>query len=283
MAKKRNYTADFYCVEQDNDAKTSYLIDLLTKHLGGHAPAYSIDDEAVKYQIRSIRANKTNKVFAAVFGKLRHDGTPEQATEDGQESDVALKPGHGLVDKNHFLFYADLNLIVFQRNNHAGRNSHLQAYLNRPTYSKVVLVPVLTQDSYARLLEGGNLKKLEISIRKPAFSLHQEDALLSDCVDMFKNSDAGRLKVVLSAERNGWLKESVKDAVVTLSKFSRTRVARATMVEDNEVIDLVMDRIVKKFEVELQENGRPDARSVFAGLATAKDECSADLKAFFNP
>ncbi len=283
MASRRTYTADFYCIEEDGESTTTFLHDLLLAHLDGHAPAHSIDDDAVKYQIRSITANKSRRVFKAVFGKLRRDGTPEQASEDSQDSDVQLKPGHGLVDKNHFLFYADLNLIVFQRNAHAGRNSHLQAYLNRPQYKKVVLVPVLTQDSYSRLMEGGNLKKLEISIRKPAFSLHQEDALLSDCIDMFKNSEAGRLKVVLSADVRGSLKESVKNAAVILSKFSRTKVARATMVDNNEVIDLVMDRIVKKFDVDLLENGRPNPHSVFAGLAQAKDDCNAELKAFFNP
>lgn len=283
MAQTRTYTADFYCFEQNNVPKSTALYDLLNAHVGGHAPAHSIDDPNVKYQIRSINRTSSGSVFKAVFGKLRHDGTPEQASEHEDESDVELKPGHGLVEKNHFLFFPDINLVVFQRNGNAGRNSHLQTYLNKPAYSGYVLVPILTRDSYSRLMNGGPMKKLEISLRKPALAMHQEDIILKDYIAMIQNSNAGRMKLVLSASTGESLLDKVKDAAVTLSRFGRTRVARATMVEDNEIIDLVLDRVVKPFQIELQPNGRPDPQSLFSGLAKAKDACSSELKAFFNP
>lgn len=283
VADKRTYTADFFCLEQNDVTKTSVLTDLLKAHVGRHAPAHSINGQKeVKYQIRSIAANTARTVYRAVFGKLRRDGTPEQASEDGDDSDVVLKPGHGLVEKSHFLFFPDLNLLVFQRNSHAGRESHFQNYLNTPIYRGLALVPVLTRDSYTRLLEGGAVKRLEISLKKPAFALADEDALLKDCVDMFTNSNAGRMKLVLSANVGGKLKEGVKEAALKLAKFGRTRIARATLAADSEVIDLILDRVVKTFEVDLQGNGRPDPASFFAGLAKAKDECASELKSFFH-
>lgn len=127
------------------------------------------------------------------------------------------------------------------------------------------------------------MKKLEISLRKPAFALDQEDALLADCVSVFNDSDAARLKLTLSASAGGSLLEQAKNAIVTLSKFGRTRIARATMVEDNEIIDLVLDRVVQTFEVDILPNGRPDAQSMFAGLAGAKDASAQNLSAFFGP
>lgn len=284
MSTQRSYIADFYCVEQHNQNTTRVLTDLLGQHIGGHAPAFSINgDQGVKYQIRSIGVNKTRTVYRAVFGKLRHGETPEQATEHGDESDVELKPGHGLVEKSHFLFFPDLNLIVFQRNNNAGRNSHFQAYLNMPSYQGVALVPVLSRDSYSRLANGGGVKKLEISLRRPAFALQEEDALLQDCIDVFQNSNAGRIKLVLSAELGKSLKDDVKDAAIMLSKYSRTKVARATLMEDNEIVDLIVDRVVRPFKVDLLPNGRPDPTSIFAGLAKAKDDSGPELKAFFHP
>ncbi len=282
-ATKRTYTADFFCLEQHDIIKTTVLTDLLKAHVGRHAPALSINGERdVKYQIRSIGVNKTGTIYRAVFGKLRHDGTPEQASEDGDDSDVELKPGHGLVEKSHFLFFPTLNLLVVQRNSHAGRESHFQNYLNTPTYKELALVPILTRDSYTRLLEGGKVKRLEISLKRPAFALAEEDALLKDCVDMFANSNAGRMKLVFSANVGETLKDGVKEAALKLAKFGRTRVARATLAADNEVIDLILDRVIKTFEVDLQPNGRPDPADIFVGLAKAKDDCAAELKAYFH-
>jgi hypothetical protein len=284
VSQKRDYTADFYCFEEGNNRNSTALRDLLAMYNNRHAPAYSINGDAlIKYQIRSISSNRDQTVFKAVFGKLRHDGAPEQASENSVESDIELLPGHGLVEKNHFLFFSDINLVVFQRNRNAGSKSHLQAYLNNPTYEKRVLVPVLTQDAYTRLMQGGPLKKVEFSLRKPAFSPDPEDVLLRDFVRVFIDSEATRLKITLSASVGGSLLDNAKEAIVSLAKFGRTSVARATMVDNSEIIDLMLDRVVHRFQVDLLPNGRrPDAQSMFAGLAKAKDACSRQLSAYFG-
>ncbi|WP_297504721.1 DUF6731 family protein [Ferrovum sp.] len=283
MSQKREYTADFYCFEEGNNRNSTALRDLLDMYNNRHAPAYSIDDDAlIKYQIRSIRSNHDKTVFKAVFGKLRHDGAPEQASENSVESDIELLPEHGLVEKSHFLFFSDINLVVFQRNRNAGSKSHLQAYLNKPTYASRVLVSVPTRDSYTRLMQGGPIKKVEFSLRKPAFSSDQEDALLTDLVKVFSDSNASRIKITLSASVGGSLLDNVKEAIVGLTRFGRTSVARATMVNNDEIIDLMVDRVVHSFSVELIPNRRrPDAESVFAGLAEAKDACASQLSAYF--
>lgn len=284
MAQRRTYTADFYCYEEATDRRATSLRELLLRHRGGHAPAYSLDgDDSVLYQVRSITCNTAQNVFKAVFGKLRHGETPEQARADNDESEVELLPGHGLVEKSHFLFFADINLVVFQRNRNAGGRGHFQAYLNRPRYRDRVLVPVLTRDAYSRLLQGGPVKRIEMSLRKPAFALDEEDALLSDCVRTFNDSNATRLKLTLSAAIGETLLEQAKSAIITLSKHARTSIARATLVEDNDVIDLVADRVTRTFEVDLLPSGRPNAESMFAGLAGAKDACATSLAAYFGP
>ncbi len=285
VPQRRDYTADFYCFEEDNNRNSTALRDLLLMYHNRHAPAYSINDDAlIKYQIRSISSNQNQTVFKAVFGKLRHDGAPEQASENSpEESDIELLPGHGLVEKNHLLFFSDINLVVFQRNRNAGSKSHLQAYLNKPSYAKRVLVPVLTRDAYTRLMQGGPIKKVEFSLRRPAFSPDPEDELLRNFVNVFTDSEATRLKITLSASVGGSLLDNVKEAIVSLAKFGRTGVARATMVDDNEIIDLMLDRVVHRFQVDLLPNGRrPDAQSMFTGLAGAKDACSRDLSAYFG-
>lgn len=280
----RQFTADFFCFCKNEDKRSEYLKNLLEKHVGGHAPATALEDGSdEKYQIRSIRAPSNRKVYMAVFGRSKYGEVPEQATETGDESDVELKPDHGLVQKNHFLFYPDLNLVVFQRNGTASRYTHMQRYLNRPTYKGYVLEPVLTRDSYQRLSEGGEIKKVELSLLKPTFDVDQQsDQFLSEVVNLFGAAGAERMKITVSANRNRSLLELMRTSVPKAARHGRARVARVTMKEDNEIIDLIADRISQPMQVTVGDNGRPIPRSVFEELARAKDARKSDLQAFFG-
>lgn len=281
--KTRQYTADFFGFEKNGDKTSTHFADLLKAHDGGHAPAVKLSPtEDTKFQIRGIRVRPGGNVISGVFGRCRFGEQPEQAAENTDDSDVVLKPGHGLVEKNHFLFFCDLNLLTFQRNEKAGRYSHLQAYLNTPQFQQIALVPVLTEDSYQRLMDGGKTKKLEFSIKRPSVQLDDEDAFLHDYISALSASKAGSAKIVLSASRDGTLADDAKRALVALARYSRIRVARATMYDDNEVIDLLADRIICKMDVELGLNGRPTAESMFQALARAKDDAAPKLRNYFG-
>ena len=283
---ERRYMVDFYCLTQNGIRGTTYLKDYLKSHLNGHASAVSLDPGSPeKYQIRSIEASANEKVFKAVFGRCRYGETPEQTSTDGHESDVELKPDHALVEKNHFLFFVELNLIVYQRNASAGSHSKLQKYFNSPRFLGINLEPVLTEDSYEKIMRGGPLKKIEVSIMKPNFTLDPEEQFVQEAIDMFATAGAGSMKVTLSADRGRSLTEVMRTSVTTLARFGKTRIARVHLLDDNdqtEVVDLIGDRIKQPMTIPLGLNGRPTANDVYAGLAQAKDERSEDLQAFFG-
>lgn len=90
------------------------------------------------------------------------------------------------------------------------------------------------------------------------------------------------MKVVLSAEKGGSLPAELKESLIKLARFGRTRVARASLVDDT-LVDLLMDRLVGNFVADLQSNGRTLPTHMFAGIASAKDECADDLENFFHP
>lgn len=286
MANTRTLSADFYCFEEDGSRKSAYLMDLLDKYVGAYAPTHSIgSDPNIKYKIRSISKSQNGKVYKAIFGKLRHGEQPEQASETDSDKDVDLLPGHGLVEKSHFLFYPDINLIVYQRNRNVGRNTQFQNYLNTPTFSNRALVPILMKDSYKRLMEGGELKKIEVSIRAPILLERQDDPFVGDYIKLFSDSGAGNVKLVISGRSDKPLRKGVKEALVKLSKFGKTRIARATTIDENandDVIDLLVDRVAQSFEVDIESNGRPSSSSIFAGLADAKLQRATDLKSFYG-
>lgn len=279
----RRYTADFYCFEKEDEAHNSALADLLITHSGGHAPAHALEPGSKElFQVRSIKAYAGGNVFSAVFGRCKFGEKPEQTAVDSDEEDVDIKPGYGLVEKNHFIFFKDLNLVVFQRNGNAGRYTHFQSYLNKPNFEGYTLLPVLTKDSYSRIENGGALKKVEISVRQTALALDPETAHLQHYIEMFRGSHAGRMKVVLSGAKSGGLTEATKEAFLTLARYGRATIARATLDDDSEVIDLIADRITHAMNVKLLANGRPDPTSMFQELASAKDACAQDLQQYFN-
>lgn len=79
--KTRKYQVDFYHVEQEGVDDTDHVRELLKQHVGGHAPAHTIGGSPdVQFQIRDISvASGNGNVYKGVFGRLRHNETPEQA------------------------------------------------------------------------------------------------------------------------------------------------------------------------------------------------------------
>ena len=300
MAVKQ-MTAEFYAMHAFNSQDFSVFYDFLIENKDGHAPSIALDkkndgtDADEKYQIRSISTNKNATVIKAVFGRCRFNENLEQASEGSDDKDVELLPGHGLVEKNHFLFFKENNLIVYQKNGNGSNIGKLQRYLIRNLKKEIALEAVLTEDSYKKLLESGPLKKLEISVVPPPFSEIEEENYLREVIKEFKSGNAKRIKLVLSADAQNPLPPFYKQSVADLTRAGWTKVARATVVPvenfdgpDNaplkdEIIDLILNRIKKDFEVVSDEKNKIPSLSIWQGLARAKDECNKKLKAFFDP
>ncbi|WP_284214946.1 hypothetical protein [Comamonas jiangduensis] len=106
--KKKSMTAEFYAMHALNNNDFSTLFDLLKSNNNSHAPSIALENKSdgtesdEKYQIRSIASNKSETVFMAVFGRCRFNEVLEQASEESDDKEVSLLPGHGLVEKNHF-------------------------------------------------------------------------------------------------------------------------------------------------------------------------------------
>lgn len=294
-------TAEFYALHAFNAKDFDVLSELLKKHDGAHAPSISLDkksdgtDADEKYQIRSISASKSGKVVKAVFGRCRFNENLEQASEKTDDKDVELLPGHGLVEKNHFLFFSENNLIAYQKNGNGSGIGKLQRYLTRLTKKNIALEAVLTEDSYKKLIDAGPLKRFEASIVPPKFSELEEESSLYRAVENFKSDNATRIKITLSANAGSPLSNSYKEDLVSLARAGWAKVARATVRPSNnvdfsddadlkdQIIDLISNKIRIDFEVKLDEKNKPAPNEVWHGLAQAKDKCNAQLKAFFDP
>lgn len=283
--KSKTFKVDFYAVTVDGNRVNAIMEDLLkTAPSKDYTEALSLDNGAEeKFQIRSIVSTRNGRVYKGVFGRCRYGEKPVQGTEDGKEADVDLKPGHGLVEKNHFLFYAGRNMIVYQRNSSGSHISRFQRYINQATSRNVLFEPILTRDSYARLMHGPEVREIDVSFQQPKDSSLYQDMFTQDAVKLVKKVGGVNARIRISVGRtNRRLVGKIKDAAVVLAKSGLAKVARVKLEAESEPIDLIADRIVSSISVQLLDNGRPDPEAIYAGLAQAESDRSADLKTFFG-
>ena len=245
-------------------------------------PAFALSrDDDEKFMIRSLKSFGAG-VYAGVFGRLRVGETPIQGTEEGAEEDVELKPGHGLVEKNHFLYFATRNLFVYQRSPSGSHYSRLQRYLNLATEAQVVLEPILTTDAYERLLRGGDARIIDVSFQQPRDPELYKDLWLKEAINLMNSVGGINARVRISVGRSSSRLTKIKDAVVALAKGGIARVARVKLEGDDEAIDLIADRIIENITVKLYDNGRPDSEEIYGALQQAEIDRAGDLRTFFG-
>lgn len=282
---KKTYSADFYRVRIEKNNSSPMLANLLRDSAPvGYLDMVDTLETGDHHQLRSIVAFKTDKVFKAVFGKVRNIDIPVQGDHQGNEEDLVLKPGYGLVEKNYLLYYRENNLLVYQRNATGSHYSKFASYLSKVLGKNVALDPVLTADSYKRLMANDVVPtKIEFSVAaSPNATLYPEE-WTQEMMDLVKGVGGARARVSIRADtRKGEsLAPLVKEAAVILARSGRAGVSRITIDGGEHPIDLIADRIIEKMTVEI--DGRyPQPDSIYNELQQAKDRRQADLERFFG-
>ena len=285
--KSKSYKVDFFVVTLGGDRKHLAITNFLNKaKKSGYTEALSLSsgvDE--KYQIRSLISTGGGASYKGVFGRCRFGEKPRQGTADGKESDVELKPGHGLVEKNHFLFFSAKNLLVYQRSGTGSHYSRFQRYMNLAAGQPdpILFEPILTTDAYERLISGPSARSVDISFQQPKDPSIYKDAWFRDAIKLVQSAGGLNARVRISVGRsNNRLVDKMKTAALTLAKGGLARVARVKLEEDDEAIDLIADRIVETITVKLNDKGRPEPEDVYAALQQAEAKRTKDLKSFYG-
>jgi hypothetical protein len=283
--KTKAIKIDFYVVTYKNDRKHGVVKDLLDDDRGFTDALGLTPGEPEQHQIRSIVVSGgKSKVYRGVFGRVRFGEKPVQGNEDGEEADVDLKPGHGLVEKNYFIFYSDRNLLVYQRNTSGSHYSKLQHYINQVTKKSVQFEPILTTDAYERLLaDDVNARSVELSFQKPKDPSLYPDAWSKDAIDLINSVGGLSARIKVSVGRSdASLLSKVKNSAVKLARGGLASVARVKVAELDSPIDLILDRVIATANVEVDQNGRLDPGSLYAELNAAVEDKKDDLQSFFG-
>lgn len=280
----KQFKADFYEVSLLDNEKNMFA-DFL-KECDECSEALVItngDDE--KFQIRNIESVNQGNAYKAIFGRCREGRSLVQGSEKGDEADLELKPGYTLVEKNHFLYYPTENLIIFQRNSSGSHYSKLQKYLNLAmNVGTLSLEPILTENSYEKILSNQAMaKRIELSVAKPKNAHLYEHITQKEMIKILGDSGGLRARISISMGRSsGTLVSDMKNTVVAFAKSGLASVAKVQLEGDSEPIDLIADRIVETMHIELDDNRRPIAGSVYHSLDRAKVRRQDDLNTFFG-
>jgi len=288
VVKTRKCKADFFFLTNIKNEKSASLISLIQRALSDqltYTPPKRLDiQEPDDYQIRDIVSTSNGKIIQGVFGRCRFEQLT-QGTTDGKEEDLNLKPGHGLVEKNFFLYYAELNMIIYQRNSTGSHHSKFLKYLEQSQPEEaVILEPILTRDSYTKLLSSSaKAKKIDISFTKPKDPKLYGHEWTKDAIKLVNSAGGLSARVTISVGRsNARLLDKMKHAVVTLAKDGLATVAKVTIDDEKEPIDLIADRVIATLEVGVDKNNRIVPSSIYNQLALAKDNRNNDILAFFG-
>lgn len=283
--KNKSYKVDFYVITHNGDRDHNLVRDFLKPiKSNGYSDALSLSaDSDEKYQIRNLVPLGHRSSYKGIFGRCRFGERPEQGTAQGDESDVELKPGHGLVEKNHFLFFSKRNLLVYQRNTSGSHYGRFQRYLSEAIGEPLLFEPLLTTDSYKRLIDGAGVRSVDISFQQPKDPTLYEDLWFSDAIKLVKKAGGLNARVRISVGRtNTRLIEQMKEAALKLAKGGLARVARVKLEDESEAIDLIADRIVENITVKLNTKGRPESEDIYARLQQAEAKRARDLKSFYG-
>lgn len=222
------------------------------------------------YELRDFREFNGGASCQGVLATLRPDA-PHIRDGEGTEREITLNADESVIEKNHFLFFRDSSLLVWQVNQRASHIRRLESYLSTVAGTPVLFLDIMSSSSVDRIANN-TVKKLTIKVAKP----HNRDVLPTSDWESpifgLLNSSGGRTISVEIATRtrDPGLGERAKSAVRRLLNMEETKALKVTIVGDSEPIDLLGECIKDTISVRM-EGLYPAANEVFVALNAAKD------------
>lgn len=241
----------------------------------------------VLYQIRELVPFNNGASFRGVFAKIRTSDIPHIGSTDGEEREIDLEDDEGVLEKNHFLYYRQQELLVYQSNGNGSTVEAFGRYFSDIVNHTTVFNAILKADAMRRMMRADlEPRTIELSVARPTNpDLYPNDDWSSELFGLMAGVDGFKAHIKISAEgtgrARGRLMERAKRAAAALVNSGNANIARIKMAGVEQPIDLIADRVIAQVSVEM--NGRyPVPDEMFRALGEAKDQSVADLDAFFG-
>lgn len=284
------YSIDFYVGEvgrgDENTTVSQVLHDIHENNLRG-----VIEQGGMTYEIRDLQMSGNGSSFKGVFAKFRTDDFPHIGEPGGPEEELEVEEHQGLIEKNHFLYFRNRQLLIWQCNRNGSVVGTLAKCLSDIVNETVVFQPVFQPDAVRRLMRGEVTPlSLEFSIARPTNpEMYPTNDWSNSVLQALSQAGGSRVRVKITSDSRSNERERrslarrVKAAARELSTMDDVKTLRLDVDDDGvkHPINLLEDRIRSHQIVEM--NGRyPVVESIYRALRTALDEQRSAIDDFFG-
>lgn len=284
---QKTYAVRFYCgTAKNSDGETKAVSEILSRlavaaENGDQNFQSHAGDE--RFELRDLYKSAAGGYISGVLAVLRPDA-PHIREASGSEKPIPLKEGDSVIEKNHFIYYREHELLAWQVNGRGSHVSRMEKHLSMATGMNylVTLDDVLTLDALTRLSQG-IVTKLEFRAAKPKNAALIDSANWeSAAFDMMSESDATLVNVSVSTRsRHSGLSSSLKGAIHRLLNAETTRKVQVKLRAVEDPIDLMAECLKGKITVKMK-GLYPDSKQVIAEMDTVKRSLQASIDAYFG-
>lgn len=244
----------------------------LHNQFGEHWPP--ADVEGTRYRIRDLAP--VGRVWQGTFARLVDD-VPHIVDLQDQEHEIDLEPGDHIIDKCHFLYRADINVLVLQVNKAAGGITRLAQYLSHVAALFVDITLVQNIDRLGRVMQG-QVYEIDIAFARPGALPPDMDPWSQIAFDMMNDAHAAHARFNLRSPRGGSMAERTKRYIRQLAGGAAVKKLKVRLTEETDLIDVVLAPLKDRIRVEM-EGRYPVQRQVYEELEGAYDRNRENLRA----
>lgn len=263
---------------------------LLTAHASGVGTEKQIG--GTSFEIRLIEA--TSYGFKGVIGRHRSSELPHAAQVGGAEREIALLPNENLLEKAHFAFYHDYQVLILQNNFLCINDKNFSSFLSSGGYV-TTLNPIIEAADLAFLMDGRvQVRTAEMSIARPTNKELFENAtydLTNSIIRTLNGSGAPKLQMAFRGDgrtrtaKDRYLDPAIKQAVREFQTVFDVKQCKLMLEHQDTLVshplDLVADRLV--FTKKIHHNGRyPPVAEVWQALLEARQQKEGELLQYFG-
>ena len=231
-----------------------------------------------EFQIRDFTRIGTSLTWKGVFGRLRDDA-PNVVNVQGLESVIPLQQTDRLLEKCHFLYMEDHDILIWQVNNDVAHVSRFTNYLSLLMNTPVFANTVVGANALQRVI-AGTVKSIECKVATPRVPLGQIPNYSQPMFDLMNGVQGSTIKINISAGR-GALAGNVRQLINWAMGNPDTKALKAKIEGEIDPVDLLVNRISDSIQVQLYGH-YPRANDVFNGLDQAFTNKTTELAPFFR-
>lgn len=281
---RKKYRVSLYQATLQDDAPADIAGDLFGRFLGAEPVVQQYGDVSYHLSVASIG----HGIYRGELKRYANDDLPHAGVPNGHERELEMEAHEMTIERNHFIYYQNRKLIVWQENRRAGPVSALARYISSCLDTTIAFYPVMTQEATINLLlQNHRPKALEFTVARPLNpAIYQNAGDANHVMSLLAGLGGltGSFRISANARGvRGKLLEAGRALALgrELVASGQASAVRLEVEDMDHPIDLLADRL--KSTVTVNTVGRyPIPDDIYAELANVKADFEPELIGIFG-